>query len=224
MKSLDLDSRVVCFADSNPKKHGTQWCGRDVRSVDFIRMHPDYVIIVSSGYYGSILESIRDAGCVNPVYAYISSDPQYGVDEKFVNDLKRIEACYDPEDEYTKMIIKALLITRDPLNYPYRIQPIDNIKCLEQISSYWYDERTTLSKYDALTIFDAGAYDGDTMKQLFDYYGDKIKKYYAFEPDNVVFKRLIDRLSQMNLQDPIPSHAFRHRRQKRSVEIQHKRS
>jgi hypothetical protein len=187
-------------------------------------MHPDYVIIVSSGYYGSVLESIRDAGCVNPVYAYISPDPPYGVDEKFVSDLKRIESCYDPEDEYTKMIIKTLLITRDPLNYPYRIQPIDNIKCLEAIPSYWYDERTTLAKYDALTICDVGAYDGDTMKQLFDCYGDKIKKYYAFEPDNVVFSRLLDRLSQMNLQDPIPSHAFRHRGRKRSVEIQHKRS
>jgi FkbM family methyltransferase len=195
LKDLGLADNIICFADSNPQKHGRQHCGKDIRAVDFIRKHPELIIIISSSLYCSVYKSIRDAGCVNPVYAYVLAEPPYAVEEEFISDITHISSYYNPLDEYTKIIIEALILFRDPANANLRIQPIDNVMCLSMFASYWYDDYTTLNVYDGLTICDMGAFDGDTLKQLFEDYGDRIKKYYAFEPNNLAFSKLIETIS-----------------------------
>jgi FkbM family methyltransferase len=190
LKTLDLDDRILCFVDSDAQKHGMRHCGKVVRSIDFILQHPELVVIVSSGRYEGILRNIRGAGCANQVYAYVVFDPPYACDDEFVSDAARILKPYEPSDEYTKMIVDALLFARNPVNC--KIQPIENVINLNMSISYWYDAYTSLNGYDALTICDAGAFDGDTLKQLFMDYGGRIKKYYAFEPDNQIFAKLIE--------------------------------
>jgi FkbM family methyltransferase len=198
MKNLGLEDQIVGFVDSNPKKQGTQWCGRDVWSVEFIKEHPDLVVIVSSGFFGDILKTIRTAGCANLVYAYTPFRPLYELEETFAVDAEYIGSFYDLSDELTKSTIKALTYVRDSSNY--KIQPIDDVMCVQMTPSYWCYDKASLEPYEALTICDAGAFDGDTLKQLFAAYADRIKKYYAFEPDEETFPSLVETISSMKLE------------------------
>jgi FkbM family methyltransferase len=204
MEKLGLEDQIVCFVDGDKAKHGKSLCGKEIRSIEFLRRNPDVTVIISSGYFAGIYEDIRNVcGTVNKIYAHVPADCPYG-EEEFIADSEMIESFYDIDDEYSRTVIRSLVYLRDTTNI--RIQPAENVLALTAVSSYWYDDKTDLKRYDELTICDAGAFDGDTLKQLYECYGGRIKKYHAFEPDEKAASGLKRVAGALNITDIVEIH------------------
>lgn len=199
LKDIGLENAIEFFVDSDPLKHEKFLCGKKIVSIDFLKQYPDLLVVISSGYYREIHEKLRSLGCSNPVFAYLHLNPPFG-NEIFNDDPRYIGSFYE-EDPYTAMLIDASIYIRNPRNC--RIQPADNAIALQAVASYWCDARTSLKDYDALTICDVGAYDGDSLKQLWKDYGDKIRRAYAFEPDNESFEKLKNNIYNSDFKDRV---------------------
>ena len=204
LQQKGISDQVECFVDSDRSKHGKSLCGKEIRSIDFLKDNPSFIVIVSSVFFSSVYESICKADCKNIIYAHVPAGPPFA-DNDFARGAQMIESFYDENDEYSKMIIRSLFWLKDKSNI--RIQPIENVMALSQVASYWYEGKTNLEIYDMLTIFDVGAFDGDTLRELSARYGSRIKKYHAFEPDRLTVNKLHNTARVLKIEDIVEIHS-----------------
>ncbi|GBR76373.1 hypothetical protein NO2_0934 [Candidatus Termititenax persephonae] len=191
LKRLGLAERVFCFIDSDTAKHGNFLAGKEICALSILEGHPDMVVIISSMCYESILQNIVKAEFPNEVYAFIECQPFFA--GRF--DIGNIESQYENVDYVNN--ITSIIVAEEKNNC--LIQPIRNVIDFSGNGDYWYGKAAPRLEHNELTICDAGAYTGDTLQLLYGAYGSKIKRYYAFEPDNKSRAGLEQKIRDLNL-------------------------
>jgi len=204
LQEKGINDQVDCFVDSDPGKQGKTLFEKEIHSINFLKDNPSHIVIVSTGLLRSVYECISKAGCMNKIFAYVAAIPPYA-DDDFAGDAPMIESFYDANDEYSKVMVRSFVWLRDKSNV--RIQPVENVISLNMEASYWYEGKTDLEMYDKLTVFDVGAFDGDTLRQFGTKYGGRIKKYHAFEPSELYLKKLQSTVEVLKMEETVEIHS-----------------
>jgi FkbM family methyltransferase len=193
MRKVGLSDRIWFFIDSNPNKQGKMLFDREIMGVEFLKCNEDVVVIITTMFFDDVYKSIRGAGCCNRVFVYLGFwTTPYDKEIPLVVAAGGILKLYDSDDMYTRNIVESVVFLRK--KEFCAIQPAESYLSLSGEPSYWCINDTSLIKFDALTICDGGAFTGDTAEFLFSMYGEKIKKYYAFEPDHEIFSVMCNNL------------------------------
>jgi FkbM family methyltransferase len=192
LEKIGFFEKVVCFVDGDTKKHGRNFLGRDIVSIDHLKKHSSLSVIISSMFIKEIYDVLQLQQCQNEIFASLYFVlPQFFYPVSGFSDISIgfIKSFYDLPDELTEKTIELFYCAQTSPDYN-AIQPIKKIIDLLPLEKYWYDEKTALTKYTDLTICDVGAYDGDTMKKFCLAYGNNIKRYFAFEPNGNFLSQL----------------------------------
>jgi FkbM family methyltransferase len=186
LQNIGLSERVVCFVDSNSQKQGKMFCGKEIRSLQYILENPNMTVIISAMYYTSVLNILKSVNIINPVYGFFSFMPPWS---EPISKYKKqdVVKLYDDSESITNDIIDFAYFARQS---DIKIQPIENILPFAGSDNYWCDESMPSLSYNKLTICDGGAFKGETLEMLHNHYGEKIKKYIAFEPSLVNYQEL----------------------------------
>lgn len=187
--------KVICIVDSNQMLHGKRRLGIPVMPPTVILEHPDALIIINTVSIKAIQQAMADMEIKNdyriiPYYFYHGT-----VNHPYTNEVaqkdtqeneEKIKSLYDLNDAHTKRYMDIILSMRkkgeDDL---YSGEDYDGTG---ESLVYFCDPK--LAPRNDVTFIDVGAYQGDSLAPILDYYQDKLKKYIAFEPDEKNCKRL----------------------------------
>jgi FkbM family methyltransferase len=195
IKEIGLDENVCFFIDGNPEKHGKKLLDKEIFGAEHLKNNEDIAVVISTMYFNDVYKKLREMGCTNKIFAYVGLNPLYEDNSPFNAAMENILRFYDSCDIYTRNVVGAVVRARK--KEVCHIQPAEKCMFLSGNESYWYSDGTSLSAFDELTICDGGAFIGDTAKFLYGIYGEKIKRYYAFEPDLEIFSAMCNNLSFM---------------------------
>jgi FkbM family methyltransferase len=209
-REISLEDNVVCFIDSNENKQNTTFLDRKIYSIDFLKNNPQISVVISSQFIEAIYNSLLINKCENEVFTSFNCFPVGTFNNKtkrylsgngsFDADISYIKAFYDPQDEYTDMILRIFYSAHTSQDY-CDIQPIEKTINFLPVGKYWYAQEISLSAYEGLTMCDVGAYTGDTLEQWLDSYGEKLKIYYGFEPDKRQFEELSHKVDELGVRE-----------------------
>jgi FkbM family methyltransferase len=192
---------VVCFVDNDAQKQGKNRMGKKIESIEFLKENPKTSVIISSEFTSSVLNALKAQNCRNQIFfsmELVCPFFYYTYGEKLDADLDHINSFYDSTDEYTTSIIKAFFFAQTDDDF-CQILPLEKFPA--GIARYWDDEETAFLPCESLTMCDAGAYNGDTLTQWLDRYGDSLKRYYGFEPNKSHFVRLGRTVEMLGMND-----------------------
>lgn len=186
LRQLGLNAGVQFFmAPPNPRH--TRFCGKPVTTLEHLRAYPEISVVTANLDFVNIHDTMRAMGLKNDFYYHASFWP-FMDDEMPQYDAQTLNGLYDNADAHTVVLAEALDILRYKANI-CRIQPYAAVKnILYAEDAYWLGQH--MLNEPELTIIDAGAFNGDTMLSLFKTYGQRIKRYHAFEPMPHIFPRL----------------------------------
>ncbi|MDR2529078.1 MAG: FkbM family methyltransferase [Synergistaceae bacterium] len=193
MQTIGFGETIMFFIDSNPLKHGDRLFGKEIRGPECLKDGEDIAVVISTMYFNDVYKKIREIGCTNKVFVHVRFEPPYNKNSALDVHTEDILRFYDSSDMYTRNIVESVVFLRK--KEFCAIQPVEGYLSLSGEPSYWCVNDTSLIKFDALTICDGGAFTGDTAEFLFGMYGEKIKKYYAFESDREIFSVMCKNLS-----------------------------
>jgi FkbM family methyltransferase len=205
-KKLSLEENVICFVDGDEKKQNQTFHDRKIHSIDFLGKNPQISVVITSQFIEEIYKKLTKNECQNDVFTsfdcFISrtlNNDRYG-HRKLDADISYIKTFYDPQDEYTDLIIRTFHYVHAGRDY-CAIQPIETTFDVLPVYEYWYAEEISLMAYQGLTMCDAGAYDGDTLEQWANSYAEKLKIYYGFEPYKPPFLELSRKIDKLRLKE-----------------------
>jgi FkbM family methyltransferase len=181
------DGQIICFIDRNTERQRHDFCGKKVYDISYLQDKPDLVIVICSEQRVSVFNDIRNARLSNPVFDFLDFSPAYP--SGFNCNIEDVKSLYE-DDDYTDDIINAVFHIRNRNNC--RIQPVEAAMAFNVYGNgkYWSDNNIPRLFHEELTFCDAGAFAGDSLKCIYKEYGERIKKYYAFEPDFENYKKL----------------------------------
>ena len=200
LKQFSPGHRVLFFVDNALSKQGQLLEGVPVHSVKRIKRNPDAVIVICTLRYGDeITEALEKNGIKNSYYFFCAD--QYisnNADSFSVDTLEQASSLFDKNDKYTN---ESFLLLEAKLKYNGCLIPADSwLGNAVLFSDYWDEPALSLDFFDACTVIDGGAFTGDTVLDLDDRYGDVIKKYYAFEPEQGNYAKLVALLKAVHLE------------------------
>lgn len=198
--------RVIFIVDSNKKLIGRKRLGYSIKSTDEILGHPNALLIVNTISICAIQNAMKMLGITNdyvviPYYLYHGT-----VDFPYINVAARedmlqhkedIVDLYWMKDEITKrymdIIIELRLKGEDDLYTPdFYKNTGGGINC--------FCDAQLAPKGD-VTFIDVGAFDGDSIEPVREFYGDRLKKCIAFEPNAELFAKLKKYISDHAMED-----------------------
>jgi len=181
--------KVIFIVDSNKKLHGKKRLGKEVKSPLEIKQYPSALIIINTISIQAIQKSLKDMDINNdymiiPYYWYHGTINHLYVNEfakKHIEKYKtKIEDLFYTDDFKTKRYLDIIFSLRekniDDLYTPdFYVQTGENIAyfCDTDLAPRWVD----------VTYIDVGAYNGDSIEPVRNFYGERLKKCIAFEPD-----------------------------------------
>jgi FkbM family methyltransferase len=187
--------RIIMWVDSNVKLYGQQRYGKPVCSPSELLNHEKALLIINSISMESILRAFDTMGAKNdvmliPCYYFngtvghkYDNLEAFTVINKHGNEIK---ALFDLHDIETKRYLDIIFEQRN--------------KCGDDLYTrdYYKDTGSSMGYFcDALiaprgdvTFIDIGAYDGDSIEQVRQFYGERLKACIAFECDSDTFPRL----------------------------------
>ncbi len=182
---------VNAFYDDDKSRWGETYCGRKILSHDEL-IKLDRIstnIIISSMYIGQIVEKIQTIGFAN-VYAALDMLLQ-----KDTDDFRFYE--YKNNTQYITALNQLINTSNDILTKQYYEiikKTVIEGKATKEICKLYKGEKQYFikefrGKLDGLTFLDAGAYTGDTVRELLE---ERIqpKSVYCFEADPNNYLRL----------------------------------
>ncbi len=198
LKKLDADSKVCVFLDRE-RKEDIYGFPVDTESNFASYMQDDSILIIGAQYYKEIYERLSsyvehmceclviNLFCNHNIYPEKDAiipfwDEKYTVLHNMVN------------DTYSKDLIYKLSVFRDR---PFQLVMYKNWQNWSGDEDYW-KRIPAIRKHKNAVIIDGGAYIGDSIKPLCQAVGEGIQSYYAFEPDNDSFQRLLSKKEQLN--------------------------
>lgn len=198
----------VIICDNDSKKWGEKISGIPVVAPNELVNFSSDEIIITGSYFDAIYESILKKMDERIKEYQITVAPYLWlmlVNVKYDKTLlersnayikthrAEIESFYNIDDFVTDKILKYIINIRTKDEYYFA--PYDECKGLQFIEGYFYSGE--LDSVDYMTVLDIGAYIGDTAEELFGRYGEKICRYYAFEPEKNNYEFLEKKISSM---------------------------
>lgn len=178
---------VEFFIDVDKKKHGKTFHGLSVNLPDVLDGFKDIAILVATSYYIEVIKYLSERSYQNKMFFYIDRKAPYS--DKYTA-LKIPKGLYIDEPE-SNLHIETTAILRENYNGKTILSDeFSTANYLKPFFNYWDTPELTLDEFEELTIIDCGAYDGDSIYNLKEKYGEKIKKVYALEPDSKTFETL----------------------------------
>ena len=180
---------VNCFIDSSPNKQGRELFGRNIISLDdAVRLYPGASIVIASMWYEEIKNKIWE---ISPDFARKTYNGLSTMNWETVNtssssneieyirqNLPQFEKLYDLfEDNKSKETLEGIL------NYRLTRNPIYIEKIKDSGKEYTDDliiPQDVKYSMEGKSVIDAGAFDGDTLITISDYF-ESCKKFYCYE-------------------------------------------
>lgn len=191
VKLLDecgLRKNILAYVDNAKEKWGTNIGNVPVFSPSdlfgLIKLHSNAVICITSIFYDQISRQIRSLGVSAPIYVFLWYNPcelksgcKYDAEEK-----RKISSCYDLKDEYTSELIEKIL--DGGLLNARAFGSLEKYKGAGGVDAYFYESsmQQLVEREPLLTLLDVGAYDGLSVKQMENVFGNRLKVVHAFEP------------------------------------------
>ncbi len=199
-----LDGNFLGYVDRDENKQDNT---KKIFPPVYIAEHPEAVIIILSDKIREIAQYIRNNGWNNRIvvyphfrYPYYPEGTAEDFGEKWVADHREeLYSIYNTDDIYTKKLLDEMMYQRSMNEFMFR--PFDVMKDFSHINLYFYDEEIA-SKGD-FTLLNCGAYDGDSIIESYEYYGDKMKLAYGFEPDHVNCLKLKKNMENLGILDHV---------------------
>lgn len=195
----------ICVADANPAKWGKSIEGIPIISPNAIKDYDSRTIIIASCYFDDIYIKLQETlgeelvqydirvapflwlMLVNVEY----DDKLLAYSNQFIQQYeKELYNIYDINDSITQEILGFIVKIRKERDFNFTSY-MQN-KSMQGVDGYFY--LNELNGNDRMTILDLGAYVGDTIDELYKLYGDKICKYYAYEPEECNYRMLCDNI------------------------------
>lgn len=187
--------KVIFIVDSNKKFIGKSRLGYEIKSPEEILKHPDALVIINTVSICAIQNALTKLGAIND-YAIIPYYLYHGtVDHPYLNETAKedmlqhkedIVDLYCMEDEITRKYMNIIIELRE--RGEDDLYPPEFYENTGKIINYFCD--IELAPKGDITYIDVGAFDGDSIEPVRKFYGDRLKKCIAFEPDARLFSRL----------------------------------
>lgn len=187
--------KIIMWVDSNSKLYGKNRYGKPVKEPKEILEHNNALVIINSLSMQAILCAVDNMGIKNdiliiPYYFY------HGVLEHPYDNIKAREVVFNHEEE-----IKNYFYLEDDETNRYLCIILDMRKKGEDdlYSKLYYKETggnmdyfcdKSISPDGNVTLIDVGAFEGESIEAVRQFYGDRLKLCLAFEPDSKSFKKL----------------------------------
>ncbi len=208
LKKVYPDSKILFYVDNDVNKQRKKThTGYDVYSVDKIKEYPDALILIITDALGAVAKQYEELGIKNtaysfPIFLHHGFDDGWNPAEasKIILENKdRIKNAYD-NDEKTQAVIDMYIKTSLDYERFYTLDEFGNT--LDMLGMYFANLDYT-PKNEGFTFIDGGAYDGDTLRHIYARFGNKLKKYYAFEPDLNNLEKLRKTVKDLGLEDVV---------------------
>lgn len=179
------------FYDDDSSRWGSEYCGHPIFSIDeFNYFDKEHVnVIISSMYINQITEKTINHGFKNiwialnfllEKEAKFHHFEEYSNDQQYLERLEKLEIRFNDilSKQYFKIMRKAVAAGR----------------ANRDICDIYFDEKQYFlncfkGKLEGINIIDAGAYTGDTLKELMEQ-GEDVCGVYCFEADENNYKKL----------------------------------
>jgi len=186
----DLNAACEFVCDSDPKKQNTIIGGKRCISLDELRRLEDVVVIVTVGNYKNLVKELQKLGieCYPLEYFILRTcDDQYLDGQWFQNNKDDILSAWQL---FNGDVISQEIFVED---FCIRVAPHLTEKTYSELKSagqseYFGTDVIHLGKSEC--FLDAGAYDGDTIREFIKVTGNSFQKIYAFEVAADNFHRL----------------------------------
>lgn len=187
----ELGIRPKFFVDNSKEKQGTKICGSKVEIIsfeDYLKLENRPVVILST--CANHLEQIKTLLELHNVSYFVNSfisfdahsmtDTSNVLLQKFSN---YVDLYNSLEDTASKEVLDSLLRYR--LNFDENeLKNVYNPSCIQYFESNIYKITSSDS------FVDCGAFDGDTLATVLRLTNEKLRNYYAFEPDKENYNEL----------------------------------
>lgn len=194
-------NKVIGIVDSKKELHGRERLGIGVYDPSFISYHPDALVIINTISIKAIQKAMSDMGIKNdyvviPYYFYhgtlehiYDNDVAYKDIIQHETELRQLYFLEDKQTQrYFDVICKIRKHNQDDLYRP------DDYEGTGENLEYFCD--ADIAPKGDVTYIDVGAYDGNSIEPVVSFYGDRIKRIMAFEPDDkscVKLQQYVDR-------------------------------
>ena len=197
-----LGGVVVCFVDDDPVKQIDNNYPRPVFSRSIVKQYPDATIVILSSNVSIIERLVIDDGVNNKIVVFpmlgwgFPCDSEENICRTDTWIRKYDEKCrrlYELTDKETAYIYEKIV-------YQRKMRKIELLRPREMYNlqgrPYFYDN---LRPKGEVTLVDCGAYDGDSILQIYGMFKGDLQRIYAFEPDVTAFAHLKENLLRYNL-------------------------
>lgn len=184
----DSWNKVVAIVDSNEKFHGKKRLGVEVFEPTHIKNHPDALVIINTISFRAVEKAMENLGISNE-YAVVPYYFYHGtIDYEYTNAAAKqdallyqsaIKELYELEDLETRRYLEVILKTR--LRGEDVLFSAEDYRNTGNGIAYFCDDN--LAPSDLVTFIDIGAYDGNSIKPVANYYKEKLSRIIAFEPN-----------------------------------------
>lgn len=164
--------KVYCEKDLNENSTFSEW-ERGVKAYNVLLGRIDY----------SMLAQVRLQYCKCNIVEYLDGCPSRIMDMQFIEkNRESLREVYDLlSDEESKRVMENYIFAR-------LTGDLDALSALNS-RKYLYDYKL-LGLQNKDVVVDAGAFDGDTIREMEQYINGKLSFVYAFEPDGITFGTL----------------------------------
>ena len=191
-KLREKDINIFAFYDDDSSRWGEQYCGREIISRErFSKIDDENTnIVISSMYVGQILEKLQylqKGQIFTAIEILLQKDTEdfhfseYQHNKQYIEELNWLENQFDDalSRSYYQILRETVLIGK-------ALPLICDLYCGEP--QYFLD--TIKEKINSVNVLDAGAYTGDTVRQMFSC-GIEPDTIYSFEADKNNYYKLI---------------------------------
>lgn len=195
LQSFKMENNIIAFVDNDQKKQGTDFLGIHVYSPEYLDLETEASIVICTQFHSEIYPYIRNNG-ERKLYYYESRIPAYGIIKPI--DYLGLSTIYQ-NDSITIDSIDLLHCLRKyerGIIVPYEIAASFPV-----FYHYWDNNELSLIRWNKVTMVDAGAYTGDSVKLWLKSYRNIISKIYAFEPDEDNFMKLTGNIEVYGVSD-----------------------
>lgn len=195
LSEYGYSDKIVMWVDSNKKLYGKSRYGRPVKGPREILKHRKALVIINSLSMQAILSAAEEMCIKNdilfiPYYFYhgVLEHPYNNIAARdvVINHEEEIKNLFYLEDEETNRYINIILEMRK--------------KCEDDLYDRQYYENTggkmdyfcdsSISPSGDVTLIDVGAFEGESIEVVRQFYGERLKMCLAFEPDSKSFNKL----------------------------------
>ena len=177
---------VKYFIDDNRVRNSGDIQGIEIKSLEEVlrELGKDFCILITNYYVPEVLEKIeRNHFDLSNVF-FSSGIMIEDINPLYLNqNLRNLQKAYTMLDDYkSKMIFREMVEARFTKKIDVLSRTCESIQ--------YFPGQEVFCVGDDEVFVDAGAFDGDTIKQFQEITGGKFKYIYAFEPDSMNCQKL----------------------------------